>query len=213
MSHKELLEQLMQGVGVSDASSVASSIIERFGSLPLALSASALRLSEVNGVTGDLASLLKTVKKVAAGMARNRIELNSPRLSSISELLDYLQRTMTVGDTRGTRVLFSDRRQRLIADEILHAEVATRSSFSPVQLIRRALELSASSMILIQKTSSEVDYPSEAEIRLTKKLVAIAGLLNIFVVERMIIGSSEHLSFRKMGILSSEPSSFSPISF
>jgi len=200
-SQEELLREVLGHVlGKEAASRMAFDLLKRFGSLPDALSASSHRLQEVDGVTKEVTDLLKSVKKIAAGMARSRIKLEKPVLSCFNELLDYLHVTMAFEQVEQTRVLFVDKKRRLVADEVLHTGTIDHSPVYPREVLRRALELSASFLILVHNHPSGDPQPSAADLRLTRDLADIAAPLQIYVDDHIIIGKSGHLSFRASGL-------------
>ena len=200
-SQEELLREVLGHVlGKEAASRMAFDLLKRFGSLPDTLSASSHRLQEVDGVTKEVTDLLKSVKKIAAGMARSRIKLEKPVLSCFNELLDYLHVTMAFEQVEQTRVLFVDKKRRLVADEVLHTGTIDHSPVYPREVLRRALELSASFLILVHNHPSGDPQPSAADLRLTRDLADIAAPLQIYVDDHIIIGKSGHLSFRASGL-------------
>jgi len=202
VNQAELLRDVLSyALKQEDAGKLASSLIEKFGSLPDALSASVLRLKEVDGVTDELAAQLKTIKKIAVGMARHRIKPDRPVLSTHFEVRDYLHVTMAFEDVEQTRILFMDTRQRLIADETLYRGTINHTALYPREVVRRALDLSASSMLVAHNHPSGDPSPSASDVAQTRELVQAAAVFGIRVHDHIIVGRSGQISLSALKLL------------
>jgi len=201
MPEYELLELILfRAVPRQDMKPVARRLLERFGDFNRVLSADPAQLTQVEGVGPAIVTELKIVEAAAQRLARSKV-INRPVLTSWDALLDYCHTTMAHGAIEQFRVLYLDRKNVLIADDEQARGTVDHVPVYPREIVRRALELNASAMILVHNHPSGDPTPSAADIDMTRQIVAAAGTMGITVHDHLIIGKSRELSFRSTGLL------------
>jgi len=158
------------------------------------------RLTEVEGVGAATALDLKIIAAASQRMARGDISKRTT-LSSWSALIDYCRVAMAFSEREELRILFLDKKNGLIADEVQQTGTVDHTPVYPREVLRRALELSATAIILVHNHPSGDPTPSTSDIRMTQDVVAIAKPLGIAVHDHIIIGRNGHASFRGLGLL------------
>lgn len=197
----ELLELvLFRAIPRQDVKPLAHRLIDRFGDFNRVLSAPLPRLAEVEGVGPAVMQELKIVAAAAQRLARSRV-LHRPVLTSWDALLDYCHTAMAHREIEEFRVLYLDRKNVLIADEEQARGTVDHVPVYPREIMRRALELTASALILVHNHPSGDPTPSQADITMTNRIVASAEVMGITVHDHLIIGKSRELSFRAEGLL------------
>lgn len=197
----ELLELLLfRIIPRQDTKPLARRLIETFGDVASALSASTERLKDVEGVGPAVALELKVVEAVAHRMARARV-LRRHVVSSWAQLLDYCHTVMAHRGQEQFRVLYLDRKNVLIADEAQAEGTVDHVPVYPREVVKRALELDASSLILVHNHPSGDPTPSEQDIAMTRQVEQAAAALGITLHDHLIIGRERELSFRAKGLL------------
>ena len=192
----ELLELvLFRAIPRRDVKPLAKALIKRFGSFAEAAAARPERLREIEGLGEAAIVELKLAEAVATRLARGKIEARQT-LSSFIDVLDYCRTAMAYADREEFRVLFLDKRNALIADEVQGVGTIDHTPVYPREIIRRALELGASALILAHNHPSGDPKPSAADIRMTKDIVAIAEPFGITVHDHLIVGKHGQTSFR-----------------
>ncbi|MEN3951104.1 DNA repair protein RadC [Iodidimonas sp. SYSU 1G8] len=201
MPDYELLEMILfQALPRGDTKPLAKQLIAAFGSLADVLSAPPERLAEVKGVGDGIIATLKLFRE--AGLRMTRAEaLNKPVLSSWSAVLDYCQAAMAYEKREQFRILFLDRKNTLIADEVQQTGTVDHTPVYPREVAKRALALDATAVILVHNHPSGDPNPSRADIEMTKQVVAAAGALGIVVHDHLVIGRGTHASFKSLGLL------------
>lgn len=201
MPDYELLELLLfRAIPRQDVKPLARALLETFGDLATTVSASPARLTQVEGVGDAVVVELKLAEAMAARLARARV-LNRRVISSWDALLDYCHTTMSHRETEHFRVLFLDRKNALIADEEQGRGTVDHVPVYPREIMRRALELNASALILVHNHPSGDPTPSQADIAMTQQISTAAQSLSIALHDHLIIGKSRECSFQAMGLL------------
>ncbi|SNT68514.1 RadC family protein [Paracoccus seriniphilus] len=201
MPDYELLELvLFRAIPRQDVKPLARRLIDSFGDFNRVLSAPAARLSDISGVGPAVITELKIVEAAAQRLARARV-MNRPVLSGWQELLDYCHTAMAHRETEQFRVLFLDRKNVLIADDEQGQGTVDHVPVYPREIIRRALELNASALILVHNHPSGDPTPSETDITMTARIAQAADCMGITIHDHLIIGKSRELSFRAQGLL------------
>ena len=201
MPDYELLElTLFAAIPRRDTKPLAKALMARFGSFAEVIAAPRARLMDVPGVGETVANHLKIVEAAAQRLAKTQV-MGRPALSSWSALLDYCTATMARSDKEEFRVLFLDRKNVLIADEVQNKGTVDHAPVYPREVIKRALELSASSLILVHNHPSGDPTPSKADIAMTREITAAAKALGISVHDHLVIGRAGHSSFKSLGLL------------
>lgn len=197
----ELLELvLFRSVPRRDVKPLAKTLLARFGSLSQVLNAPPHLLAEVEGLGRasqlDFRILTTLQRRVMKEEIRGR-----DLLSSWQALLDYCRAAMAHETREQFRVLFLDKRNALIADEVQQTGTVDHTPVYPREVVRRALELSASAIILVHNHPSGDVTPSRADIDMTRTIVETAKPLGIVVHDHLIIGRSGHTSFKGQRLL------------
>lgn len=201
MPDYELLELvLFRAIPRQDVKPLAHALLDRFGDFNAVIAAPQERLREVRGTGDAVICELKIVEAAAHRLARARI-LRRQVVSSWDQLLDYCHTTMAHRDTEQFRVLFLDRKNVLIADEAQASGTIDHVPVYPREVVKRALELNASALILVHNHPSGDPTPSDADIAMTHQVDAAAQALSITLHDHLIIGKSRELSFRAEGLL------------
>jgi DNA repair protein RadC len=197
----ELLELLLfRSIPQRDVKPLAKELIARFGSFAEVLGAPAARLTEVKGVGEGVALDLKIVEAALQRMARGAVTRRTV-LSSWSAVLDYCRTTMAFAEREQFRLLFLDKKNAVIADEVQQTGTVDHTPVYPREVVRRALELSASAIILVHNHPSGDPTPSAADVKMTRELVDIAKPLGIAIHDHVIVGRDGHASFRGLGLI------------
>ena len=201
MPDYELLELvLFRAIPRQDVKPLARRLIETFGDFNRVLTAPAARLDQVDGVGPAVITELKIVEAAAQRMARARV-MHRPVLSGWDALLDYCHTAMAHREIEQFRVLYLDRKNVLIADEEQARGTVDHVPVYPREIIRRALELNASALILVHNHPSGDPTPSDADITMTARIAQAADSMGITIHDHLIIGKSRELSFRSQGLL------------
>lgn len=197
----EMLELvLFRAIPRRDVKPLARELLDRFGDFNGVLSAPVARLAEMKGVGDAVVTELKIIESAAHRLARSKV-LNKHVVSSWDALLDYCQTAMAHRDIEQFRVLYLDRKNVLIADEAQSKGTVDHVPVYPREVVKRALELNASAMILVHNHPSGDPTPSEADIEMTSQIQMAADTLGITLHDHLVIGKSRELSFRSEGLL------------
>ncbi len=197
----ELLELLLfRSIPQRDVKPLAKELVQRFGSFAEVLGAPIARLTEVKGVGEGVALDLKIVEAAMLRMARGAIA-KRPLLSSWSSVIDYCRMAMAFAEREQFRILFLDKKNLLIADEVQQTGTVDHTPVYPREVVRRALELSATALILVHNHPSGDPSPSQADIRMTRELVDIAKPLGIIIHDHVIVGRDGHASFKGLALI------------
>jgi DNA repair protein RadC len=202
MPDYELLElTLFAALPRRDTKPLAKALLARFGSFAEVIAAPRARLMEVKGVGEGVANHQKIVEAAAHRLAKTQL-IGRPALSSWTALLDYCTAAMARIQNEEFRVLFLDRKNVLIADGVQNRGTVDHTPVYPREIVKRALELSASSIILLHNHPSGDPTPSKADIAMTREIVGAAKALGLAVHDHLVIGRGGHASFKSLGLLS-----------
>ena len=197
----ELLELLLfQSIPRRDTKPVAKALLARFGSFSEVLAAPLARLMEVDGVGESVAQYLKLMQAVASRFARDPV-MARPLLDSWAAVIDYCRAAMAYGEVEQFRILFLDKKNILIADEVQGSGTVDHTPVYPREVVKRALELSATAMILVHNHPSGDPTPSRADIQMTRQLVETARPLGIAIHDHIIVGKNGHASFKGLKLI------------
>ncbi|WAC29003.1 MULTISPECIES: RadC family protein [unclassified Ancylobacter] len=197
----EMLELvLFRAVPRADVKPLAKRLIERFGSFAEVITATPQRLREVKGV-GE--AIITEFKIVAASVERVTREgmRGRPVLSSWSAVLAHCRASMAFAEKEQFRILFLDKRNQLILDEVQQRGTVDHTPVYPREVVKRALELAASAVILVHNHPSGDPTPSNADIQMTKTIIDVAKPLGIEVHDHIIVGKDGHASLRGMRLI------------
>ncbi len=197
----EMLEiVLFRAIPRQDMKPLARRLLDTFGDFNGVVSAPAARLDEVDGVGEAVICELKVIEAAAHRLARARV-LRHHVLSSWDALVDYCHTTMAHRETEQFRVLYLDRKNVLIADEAQAKGTVDHVPVYPREVVKRALELNASALILVHNHPSGDPTPSDSDISMTYKIRDAAEALGLVLHDHLIVGKSRELSFRSAGYL------------
>lgn len=197
----ELLELLLfRALPRQDVKPLARDLIDCFGDLSGVIAAPEARLLQVRGVGDSVVLELKLVEAAAQRMARARV-MHRPVLSSWAALLDYCHTAMAHRSTEQFRILYLDRKNVLIADEEQARGTVDHVPVYPREVVKRALELEASALILVHNHPSGDPTPSEADIAMTGQIADACSVLGLTLHDHLVIGRSREVSFRAQGLI------------
>jgi DNA repair protein RadC len=197
----ELLElALFRSIPRRDVKPLAKALIARFGSLGGVCAAELHQLTDIKGVSEKTALDLKLLEALAVRMAREQV-VGRPVLSSWSALLDYLRTALQHASTEQFRVLYLDKKNRLVGDEHQARGTVDHAPVYPREVVKRALALDASALILVHNHPSGDPTPSHADIEMTKLVISAAKPFNIVVHDHLVIGRERTASFKSLGLL------------
>ncbi|MCR8548756.1 DNA repair protein RadC [Salipiger sp. P9] len=197
----EMLELvLFRALPRRDVKPLARALLDAFGDFNGVVSAPATRLTEVSGVGEAVVTELKIVEAAAHRLARSRV-LQKQVVSSWDALLAYCQTAMAHRETEQFRILFLDRKNVLIADEAQARGTVDHVPVYPREVVKRALELNASALILVHNHPSGDPTPSQADIDMTLQIQHAAEALGLTLHDHLVIGKSREISFRRDGLL------------
>jgi DNA repair protein RadC len=201
LSDYELLELLLfRALPRRDVKPLAKTLLAKFGSFAEVIAAPEPRLAEVKGLGGAGITELKIVQAAANRLLRGALK-KRPVLSSWSSVLDYCRTAQGFADREQFRVLFLDKRNALIADEVQQTGTVDHTPVYPREVVKRALELSATAIILVHNHPSGDPTPSHADIQMTKAIVAVASPLGISVHDHLIVGRDGHVSMKGLKLI------------
>ena len=197
----ELLELILfRAIPRKDVKPLAKDLIAKFGGFPQVLAAPIERLMEVKGVSENVAQEMKIVQAAAIKLSQARV-LRRPIISSWDALLSYCRAAMADEKTEMFRILFLDKKNILIADEVQQRGTIDHTPVYPREVVKRALELSATAIILVHNHPSGDPTPSRADIQMTQAIVEVAKPLGIAVHDHIIVGKEGHACFRGLKLI------------
>jgi DNA repair protein RadC len=202
MPDYELLEMvLFRAMKRGDTKPLAKQLLSRFGTFAEVMSADPQRLMEVRGVGEQVATEIKIVHAAAMRLMRGQV-INRPLLNTWNAILDYIRAAMAFNDIEQFRILFLDKKNQLIADEVQQEGTVDHTPVYTREVVKRALELAASAIVLVHNHPSGDPTPSMADVEMTKKIVDAGHRLGLTVHDHVIVGRKGHFSFRSNGLLS-----------
>ncbi len=197
----ELMELVLyRSIPRRDVKPLAKDLIKKFGSFAETLGARLERLMEVPGVGEATALDIKIVEAAGRRLARGAVRERQV-LGSWKDVIDYCRAAMAFADREEFRLLFLDKRNFLIADEVQGVGTVDHTPVYPREVVRRALELGATALILVHNHPSGDPTPSSADIKVTHDIIAIAKPMGIAVHDHIIVGRSGHASFRGLKLI------------
>ncbi len=197
----ELLELLLfMGIPRRDVKPLAKELLTLFGDFAGVISAPASKLEAVKGLSETSIAALKIVEASAIKLSQERV-LNQPVLSNWSALLDYIRSAMARLDVEQFRILFLDRKNRLILDEVQGSGTIDHTPVYTREVVKRALEVGASAIIMVHNHPSGDPAPSKGDIAMTREVLDACKKLDISVHDHIIMGKHGHSSFKSMGLI------------
>jgi DNA repair protein RadC len=197
----ELLELvLFRSIPRRDVKPLAKALVKKFGSFGETISARPERLREVAELSEGAIADFRVVEAAARRVARATVQ-NRPVLASFKDVIDYCRTTMAYSDREEFRVLFLDKRNAILADEVLSKGTVDHTPVYPREIVRRALELGSTALVLAHNHPSGDPTPSTADIKMTQEIVSVSNLMGIVVHDHLIIGKHGHASFKGLRLL------------
>jgi DNA repair protein RadC len=201
VSDYELVELILfRAIPQRDLKPLAKELLAKFGSFAEVISAPVERLKEVKGLGEAAITELKIVQAAASRLVRGKV-MQRPVLSSWANVLDYCRAAMAFADKEEFRILFLDKRNRLIADERHQTGTVDHTPVYPREVVKRALELAATAVILVHNHPSGDPTPSRADVEMTKAIVEVARPLGIAVHDHIIVGKDGHASLKGLKLM------------
>ncbi len=197
----EILELLLfRLIPRRDTKPIAKALLDRFGTLAGVFGAEAARLTEVKGVGEAVATDIKLIAATAHRMLKSELK-GKKVLASWSSVVEYCHAAMAYETREQFRILFLDKRNALIADEVQQKGTVDHTPVYPREVVKRALDLSATAIILVHNHPSGDPTPSRADIEMTKTIIETAKPLGITVHDHIIIGKEGHVSFKGLRLI------------
>ncbi|MCI4662343.1 MAG: DNA repair protein RadC [Neomegalonema sp.] len=197
----ELLELILfRAIPRRDVKPLAKKLIERFGSMAAALSASPDQLREIGGLGEAAICEFKIIEAAAHSLVRTQI-LDRTEISSSRALVDYCRAAMAHQPVEQFRLLFLDKQNRLIADEVQSEGTIDQVQVFPREVVRRAIALNATAIIMVHNHPSGDPTPSRADIAMTEQVKAALTTIGVVLHEHLIIGKAGEVSFKGLGYL------------
>ncbi|MEL6435738.1 MAG: DNA repair protein RadC [Pseudomonadota bacterium] len=197
----ELLEMLLfRSIPVADTKPLAKRLLARFKSVGAVLGATPDQLQDVEGIGSAVALDLKLVNAVAAEVIKSGINTREV-LSTWSAVIAYCTASMAHEPREQFRILFLDKKNALIADEVQHVGTIDHTPVYPREVLRRCIQLDATALILVHNHPSGNPEPSAADIEMTHRIVDALSPLNILVHDHIIIGKNGHASLKGLGLI------------
>jgi DNA repair protein RadC len=197
----ELLELMLFASNPrGDTKPLAKALIERFGSFQRVLSAPPQQLAEVKGLKEAGIVAIKTAQAAALRLAKAEA-MERPVMASWNKVLDCCRASMAYETRESFRLLFLDRKNRLIADEVQQRGTIDHTPVYPREVVGRALELGAAAFIMVHNHPSGDATPSRADIEMTEAVKSAAEKLGIALHDHIVIGADNHASMKGMGLI------------
>ncbi len=201
LTDEELLEYLLLTIDPAQELTLLSErLVQRFGSLADVLDSTAVQLFRTGDLGKSTVAILKIVPEVARRMALEQIT-DCPVLSSCDKVLAYCRIAQGRKKTEQFRLLFLDTKNHLIADEKQQQGTVNHTPVYPREVVKRALELDASALIMVHNHPSGDPTPSKADVAITEAVQLAAATVDIAVHDHIVISRSGHNSFKNMGLL------------
>jgi len=197
----EILELLLfLAIPRGDVKPLAKELLQKFGSLAALLKAEDGLILETPNAGAAVLHVIKLSQALIGKVLRQDV-INKPILSSWQKVIDYCQAIMAYDQREAVRLLFLDKKNQVIGDEVQQTGTVDHSPLYPREIIKRALELGASAVIIVHNHPSGDPTPSRADIDMTRKVQEAARLLGIEVHDHIIIGKGRHSSLKSMGLM------------
>lgn len=201
LADHEVIELLLtQAVPRRDMKPLARSLLQRFGSLAGVLQANPRSLAAHPGMGEATAAALRVVTVAATRLARQKVR-EAPVIGSWQALIDYLTIDMAHLTLERVRVLYLNARNMLIVDDLVSEGSIDEAAIHPREVIRRALDIGATALILVHNHPSGSPEPSRADIEITNRIAEAGRLLGVTVHDHVVIGRHGHVSLRAKGLI------------
>lgn len=197
----ELLELvLFMAIPRRDVKPLAKALLDQFGGLPQLMAASHHELTQFDGISENTATAIKAINAISLRTVKQEI-MRKPILNNWTRLMDYCHAVMAHEKREHFRILFMNKKNELIADEVQGSGTVDHTPAYPREIMKRALELGATAMILLHNHPSGDPKPSQADIDLTRAVIRAAETFNIVIHDHVIISKSGYFSFKNDGLI------------
>lgn len=197
----ELLELvLFMAIPMKDVKPLAKDLIARFGGLPEIMNAPVEELTKVEGIKENTAIALKSITALSHRAQKSEL-MKKPVLNSWTRLMDYCTSTMAHETREHFRIIFLNKKNEMIADEIQNSGTVDHTPAYPREIMKRALELGATALILIHNHPSGDPKPSQADIEMTNLIVRAAEPFGIVIHDHVIVSKNGYSSFKTLGLI------------
>lgn len=201
LSDYELLEMILfRAQPRRDVKPLAKELIRNFGSFAETIHAPEARLRKVEGLGEASIIELQLIAAAASRVIKGQLKQRTV-LSSWTTVMDYCRAAMAFADKEQFRILFLDKRNQLIADEVQQVGTIDHTPVYPREVVKRALELSATAIIMVHNHPSGDPTPSRADVQMTKAVIDVAGPLGISVHDHIIVGKNGHASLKGLKLI------------
>ncbi len=197
----ELLEMvLFLAIPRKDTKAIARALLARFGDFPEVVAAPAAELLRIDGMGPAAVAALRTVQVAALRLAERQAR-EAPVLNNWERLQAYLTAALARERTEQFRVLFLDGRNRLLADEVMGAGTVNHAPVYPREVVRRAIELHATALILVHNHPSGDPTPSRADVDMTREVAEAVRIMGITLHDHLVVGRGGTASLRQLGLM------------
>ncbi len=201
MQDYELLELLLfMAIPRRDVKPLAKQLLSNFKSLPELMATTHEELTRINGISENTATAIKTVAAIAARTMKQEIQ-SKPLLNNWTRLMDYCHATMAHEKKEHFRILFMNKKNELIADEIQGSGTVDHTPAYPREIMKRALELGATALILMHNHPSGDPKPSQADVDMTGQIIRAAAPFDITIHDHIIISRNGYTSMKNQGLM------------
>ncbi len=201
MPDYELLELILfTTIPRRDVKPLAKQLIKKFGSFAGVIQADVQELKKIDGIGQAAAVGLKTVRAGALRLSQQELQ-DRPVIGSWQALIDYCHAAMARSDREEFRILFLDKKNKLIRDEVMSKGTIDHAPVYPREVVKRALELGATAIILVHNHPSGDPTPSTDDIRMTKRIRDAANGVDLKLYDHIIIARQGHASLKNMGLI------------
>lgn len=197
----ELLELILfSAIPRRDVKPLAKTLLATFGGLPEMMNAPLGELTKVKGISENTAIALKAMTAMSHRALKNEL-MQKPVLNSWTRLMDYCQATMAHETKEHFRIIFLNKKNEIIADEIQNSGTVDHTPAYPREVMKRALELAATAIILVHNHPSGDPRPSEADVDMTNQIIRAAEPFNIVIHDHIIVSKNGYSSFKNLGLI------------
>ena len=195
----EILELLLfMAIPRRDVKPIAKTLIDRFKNINGVLNASLAELSGIEGISENTAIALKTIQAAGLRLLQQNI-MSRPILNSWQRLIEYCEAAMA--NKEHFRLLFLNKKNEVIADEVQQSGTVDHTPAYPREIMKRALELGATALILVHNHPSGDPTPSDADVQMTKAIQAAAAPFEIVIHDHLIVSRNGTTSFKTLGLI------------
>lgn len=183
-----------------DTKSIAKNLIKRFGDIGSILASEGKLLKEINGVGDQVVHFFSVIREIHQRQMRNKI-IKKPILNCLSDVIDYCSLKMSNSKREHLRLLFLNHKNKLIIDEVHQVGTVNQVKFYPREVIERALDLGATSLIMVHNHPSGDPVPSESDVKVTKQIYIACDSLGLILHDHFIIGRNSYTSMKDLGYI------------